>query len=254
MNSNAPLIFLPPLSLFLRPPEIIPFSKFLFELYFMYVVLCLCMFAQYPQSPEEGTECPGTGVADICKPPCGYWESNTGCLGKHSLCPSLLSHLLSYLPFPLNLFQKQWLVSLISLSSLRPRGPPDLAWIMKSVDVPLTGVAALLWVIQVSRSQMWVLGIKLFLQLYKFSRNPRAVHGPCIAGCFPKELGSMQAELPPFPDNLHVPCRCYLSPGSFPRPVLQVSSVSYLANLPGCHCLLSVSHCISQAPGCTFPS
>lgn len=112
---------------------------------------------------------------------------------------------------------------------------------MKSVDVPLTGVAALLWVIQVSRSQMWVLGIKLFLQLYKFSRNPRAVHGPCVAGCFPKELRSMQAELPPFPDNLHVPCRCYLSPGSFPRPVLQVSSVSHLANLPGCHCLLSRS-------------
>lgn len=38
----------------------------------MHVQMCM----QCTCRSEEGTRCPGAGVRDSCKPPCGCWESN----------------------------------------------------------------------------------------------------------------------------------------------------------------------------------
>lgn len=68
----------------------------------MHVCICMCvsvciryvhhMCAWYTRRPEDGIACPGIGVTDGCKPPCGFWESNPGHLQEQ---PGLLYHLSS---------------------------------------------------------------------------------------------------------------------------------------------------------------
>lgn len=40
------------------------------------------MFGWCLQRSKEDVESPGTGVADGCKPPCGFWELNSCLLQK----------------------------------------------------------------------------------------------------------------------------------------------------------------------------
>jgi hypothetical protein len=47
-------------------------------------VLPVCM--QFLQRSEEGVTSPGTGVTDVCKPPCGCWELNLGPLEEQPVC------------------------------------------------------------------------------------------------------------------------------------------------------------------------
>lgn len=35
---------------------------------------------RYPWKPEEGSRCPGVGVADDCEHPTGHWEPHLGVL------------------------------------------------------------------------------------------------------------------------------------------------------------------------------
>jgi len=72
------------------------------------------MSAQYPKSPEEGTGSPGTGIAESCELPCGYWVSNRTSRTAQPVLLTAAPSLQTLNPFPLILFQRQWLVSLIT--------------------------------------------------------------------------------------------------------------------------------------------
>lgn len=59
-------------------------------------LMCMCtMSVQYLRKPEEGTGSSETVVTDDYESLCGYWESNTGLLGKKPVISKLLSYYLS---------------------------------------------------------------------------------------------------------------------------------------------------------------
>lgn len=50
----------------------------------MYIYICT-MYIQYWQKLEEDIRTPGTGVTDVCEPPCGCWDLTTSHLSQPSL-------------------------------------------------------------------------------------------------------------------------------------------------------------------------
>lgn len=50
-------------------------------------------YMHYPQKPEEGTRSNGTGVTEVCKPACAYWELSLGPVQEQQ--PAPLRHIFS---------------------------------------------------------------------------------------------------------------------------------------------------------------
>lgn len=73
------------------------------------------MFVQCPRGPVEGIESPRTGVTDNEPPPCGCRDLNPNPLEEQPMHLAAEPSLWTLIPFPLLLFQYQWLASLSSL-------------------------------------------------------------------------------------------------------------------------------------------
>lgn len=49
-------------------------------MYFDSMYVCAPMHSVCQVRSEENTRFLGTGLADVCEPPCGFWQSNSGSL------------------------------------------------------------------------------------------------------------------------------------------------------------------------------